>query len=169
MFNKPFSVGLRAFHVPIPHMHLPQNQQQQHQQLQGRGQLCISAAQAHLGPVLQILAKTGARWGGSAVLFAGAAYALAQSNRAPDSGNTGDLSSEAIPWIRQLAEMEGVEEVLSPGQQLRQHPVGKLVVEQDHLVRENSGSRGIVAHDVARSGPGGTPLGIRWKRLSNRH
>ncbi|EFJ49429.1 hypothetical protein VOLCADRAFT_117226 [Volvox carteri f. nagariensis] len=132
MSNKPFSLALRALHLPIPHVRLSQQQQQGHQ-LRARGQLCIAAAQAHVGPVLQVLAKTGARWGGSAVLFAGAAYALAQSNRAPDSEGTGDLSSEAIPWVRQLAETEGVEEVLSPGQQLRKHPVGKMVVEQDHL------------------------------------
>ncbi|GIL79841.1 hypothetical protein Vretifemale_9121 [Volvox reticuliferus] len=132
MFNKNFSLALRALHLPIPHTRLP-HQQQQLQRPQGRAQLCVAAAQAHVGPVLQVLAKTGARWGGSAVLFAGAAYALAQSNRAPESGGTSDLSSDAIPWVRQLAETNGVEEVLSPGQQLRKHPVGKLVVEQDHL------------------------------------
>ncbi|GLI68036.1 hypothetical protein VaNZ11_012359 [Volvox africanus] len=132
MFNKNFSFTLRALYLPIPHARLP-HQQQQPQQLQGRAQLCVAAAQAHVGPVLQVLAKTGARWGGSAVLFAGAAYALAQSNRASESGGTSDLSSDVIPWVRQLAETNGVEEVLSPGQQLRKHPVGKLVVEQDHL------------------------------------
>ncbi|KAG2453867.1 hypothetical protein HYH02_002074 [Chlamydomonas schloesseri] len=95
--------------------------------------LCVTAAHAHIGPVLQVLAKGGARLGGSAVLFAGAAFALAQSNRATDSDGEGDLSSNRITWVRELAEEEGVEEVLSPGQQLRRHPVGKLVVEQDHL------------------------------------
>jgi hypothetical protein len=131
MFNKPFSLGIRSFQLPIPHVRIPQQQQQPGQ---GRGQLCVSAAHAHVGPVLQVLAKAGARFGGSAVLLAGAAYALAQSNRAPDSDGASHLSSDAIPWVRQLAEREGVEEVLSPGQQLRRHPVGKLVVDQDHLV-----------------------------------
>ncbi|GLC40664.1 hypothetical protein PLESTM_001099000 [Pleodorina starrii] len=132
MFNKQFSLALRALHLPVPATRIPQLERQQ-QPLQGRAQLCVAAAHAHVGPVLQVIAKTGARWGGSAALFAGAAYALAQSNRASDSDGTGDLSSEKIAWIRELAETDGVEEVLSPGQQLRRHPVGKLVVEQDHL------------------------------------
>lgn len=48
--------------------------------------------------VRAVLAKGGARLGGSAVLFAGAAFALAQSNRATDSEGDGDLSSDRIPW-----------------------------------------------------------------------
>lgn len=39
-----------------------------------------------------------------------------------------------------MANQEGVSEVLTVGQQLRQHPVGKLLVDQDHLVSRSSWS-----------------------------
>ncbi|GFR48862.1 hypothetical protein Agub_g10816 [Astrephomene gubernaculifera] len=128
--NKPFALALRALHLPIPHVRPPRHQRST---VESRRQLCISAAQASLGPVLQTIAKSGVRWGGSAALFASAAFALAQNNRAADSEDHEDLSSEALPWVRELAADENVEEVLSPGQQLRRHPVGKYVVDQDHL------------------------------------
>ena len=54
----------------------------------------------------------------------------------------GPLCPVAAVRVRELAEEEGVEEVLSPGQQLRRHPVGKLVVEQDHLVRPRGEGEG---------------------------
>eukprot|EP00198_Chlamydomonas_reinhardtii_P006525 XP_001695861.1 predicted protein [Chlamydomonas reinhardtii] len=57
-----------------------------------------SGAAQQLWRVPHVLAKGGARLGGSAVLFAGAAFALAQSNRATDSEGDGDLSSDRIPW-----------------------------------------------------------------------
>jgi hypothetical protein len=40
-----------------------------------------------------------------------------------------------LPWVRALAAQPGMREVLVPGQQLRKHPVGQLVSQEDHLVR----------------------------------
>ncbi len=107
------------------------------QQQHGHRAMCVaSAAQSHLGPVLQFIAKGSLRLGSSAALLAGTAYALAQSNRASeDDPDHGPLDGGPA-WLKELAGREGVDEVLSPGQQLRKHPVGKLVVEQDHLVRQ---------------------------------
>lgn len=104
------------------------------QQQHGHRAMCVaSAAQSHLGPVLQFIAKGSLRLGSSAALLAGTAYALAQSNRASeDDPDHGPLDGGPA-WLKELASREGVDEVLSPGQQLRKHPVGKLVVEQDHL------------------------------------
>lgn len=111
------------------------------QQQHGHRAMCVaSAAQSHLGPVLQFIAKGSLRLGSSAALLAGTAYALAQSNRASeDDPDHGPLDGGPA-WLKELASREGVDEVLSPGQQLRKHPVGKLVVEQDHLVRRGRGT-----------------------------
>lgn len=38
-----------------------------------------------------------------------------------------------LAWVQALAAQPGMREVLVPGQQLRRHPVGQLVSEQDHL------------------------------------
>jgi acyl-coenzyme A thioesterase PaaI-like protein len=42
--------------------------------------------------------------------------------------------SDSLPWVRALAESEGVREVPLPGQMLRDHPIGRLVSEPDHLL-----------------------------------
>lgn len=42
--------------------------------------------------------------------------------------------TERANWVKQLA--EGSEEMLNPGAMLRQHPVAKIFVDQDHLVRK---------------------------------
>ncbi|KAG2501561.1 hypothetical protein HYH03_000068 [Edaphochlamys debaryana] len=131
MFNSPFGGmnALRSFRGPAPR--IPPRP------ADGPRGMCVGPLSVNVGSALQFLAKSGVRFGGGgALLFAGAAYALAQSNRASedaDDRHIQDLSSERVPWVRQLAEGEGVEEVLSPGQQLRHHPIGKLVVEDDHL------------------------------------
>lgn len=41
-----------------------------------------------------------------------------------------------VPWVQELSSQEGMREVLSAGQMLRRHPVGKLVLTQDHLFDE---------------------------------
>lgn len=41
--------------------------------------------------------------------------------------------SAKLPWVQALAAQPGMREVLVPGQQLRKHPVGQLVSEEDHL------------------------------------
>lgn len=69
-----------------------------------------------------------------------AAYALSQGWERGDDGR--DLSSDKLPWVRTLCQRSGVEEVLSPGQMLRKHPVGRWVSEEDHLV-------GATGHTIA--------------------
>ena len=110
--------------------------QQAPQQLRS---LCLGALGAGAGAgaqALQSLAtKAGSRLlGGGAALVAGGttAFALAQ-NYAPEEPQ--DLASDKVPWVSAIAAGVDVEEVQSPGQMLRRHPIGKLVVEQDHLVR----------------------------------
>lgn len=96
--------------------------------------LCLGALGAGAVPALQSLAaKAGSRLlGGGAALIAGGttAFALAQ-NYAPEEAQ--DLASDKVPWVSAIAVGVDVEEVQSPGQMLRRHPIGKLVVEQDHL------------------------------------
>jgi len=50
------------------------------------------------------------------------------------SGATTGRESDALPWVRELASQEGVREVPLPGQMLRDHPIGRLVSEPDHLL-----------------------------------
>ena len=99
---------------------------------------CTTAAGA--GAVGPLLANMG--WGGGplaavrlgsvlAVAGGGAGFALSQTSEEESLGSTADL-----PWVAELASRQSVTEVLSPGQQLRQHPIGKLIVDQDHLVSE---------------------------------
>jgi acyl-coenzyme A thioesterase PaaI-like protein len=42
--------------------------------------------------------------------------------------------SDSLAWVRELASADGVREVPLPGQMLRDHPIGRLVSEPDHLL-----------------------------------
>lgn len=73
-------------------------------------------------------------------LGGGAVLTLTQTGTDEEAG-TG-INTDDLPWLAQLVERPEVEEVLSPGQMLRRHPVGKMLVDQDHLVRALGVGRG---------------------------
>ncbi len=95
---------------------------------------CTTAAGAGaVGPLLSLnpFGATTVRLGSALVLAGGSAgFALSQSSEGSEGASTADLA-----WVQDLASKPSITEVRSPGQMLRQHPIGKLVVEQDHLVR----------------------------------
>lgn len=68
------------------------------------------------------------RLGSAMMLGGGAAVAFSKSGSSDELDKT-----SSIPWVQELEAQESVEEVLSPGQMFRKHPVGKVLVDQDHL------------------------------------
>ncbi|GAX80770.1 hypothetical protein CEUSTIGMA_g8205.t1 [Chlamydomonas eustigma] len=87
-----------------------------------------SATSSGAGPGLP--KRVAFRLGSAAVLGSGAYMAWQLPN---DDSDFMDLKTSNIPWVQDLAAKESVQEVLNPGQMLRQNLIGKLLVEQDHL------------------------------------
>lgn len=68
--------------------------------------------------------------GTAAIVSGGAVTVYTTSHAAP---GTEDMETSQIGWVQELADREGMREVLIPGQMLRKHPLGQLVSEEDHL------------------------------------
>eukprot|EP00955_Chlamydomonas_euryale_P009212 98634-Chlamydomonas_euryale.AAC.11 len=110
------------------------------------------ASAAAVGPAVAAGGSQSFRYGAGAIVGlggGGAAVVLSQSGDKEDAGReqakdakqaAAELSEDALPWLAQLLKRPGVTEVLAPGQMLRRHPIAKLVVDQDHLVRWIRGS-----------------------------
>ena len=96
---------------------------------------CTTAAGAGaVGPLLSLnpFAATTVRLGSALVLAGGSAgFALSQSSEGSEGASTADLA-----WVQDLASKPSITEVRSPGQMLRQHPIGKFIAEQDHLASD---------------------------------
>jgi hypothetical protein len=69
---------------------------------------------------------------GTAALIGGGAVTV--YGTAQQSPNAEDMETSQIPWVQELANKEGMREVLVPGQMLRKHPIGQLISEDDHMV-----------------------------------
>ena len=95
-----------------------------------------AAGSGAIGPLALGLASAPlvVRLGSGLLLGAAGGAAIWQSQ-----GSSEDLapcSSSQLPFVRELQAKSSVVEVDTPGNQLRKHPLGKLLVEQDHLVGE---------------------------------
>lgn len=102
----------------------------------GLRRLCASAASNVGGLVFSSAARgLGLRFGSGMVVGGGAVlYGTQASTSEADGANDASSSLISVPWVTEIAQSPGVQEVLVPGQMLRKHPVGKLVLEEDHLV-----------------------------------
>jgi hypothetical protein len=105
----------------------------------------IPAAAAANAIISTIARGTGALRFGTGVLCGGGAAAV--------WGQAGDESDEDfvsetdhLAWVQDIMGQAGIQEVTIPGRMLREHPVGKLVTEEDHLVS----CRAKVEHSTAR-------------------
>ena len=61
-----------------------------------------------------------------------------------DVAPSSSSSSSEMPFVQELQAKTSVVEVRTPGNQLRKHPIGKLLVDQDHLVRTITRSTSII-------------------------
>lgn len=132
MFGKGFSSSLRAWAglrgAPVPRA--PTRGGTAH----GPRLCSAAAAGSALGPVLGAT-KAGAAFRlGSAMLGgAGVGVAWAKQQQQQDD-NVLPPATSNLPWVQELESKESVQEVLSPSAALRKHPVGAVLVDQDHLV-----------------------------------
>ena len=82
--------------------------------------------------LVQVLAKVPHTYKlGTAALIGGGAATVYGTQQAP---NSEDMETSQIAWVQELANKEGMREVLVPGQMLRKHPIGQLISEDDHMV-----------------------------------
>lgn len=74
--------------------------------------------------------------GQSAAVRLGSVLLLGGATATAWKGNSDSLDTQAseVAWVNELASRQSVQEVLSPGNMLRKHPLAKMLVEQDHLV-----------------------------------
>ncbi|KAF8068256.1 THEM4 [Scenedesmus sp. PABB004] len=75
----------------------------------------------------------GARFGAAAFGGGAATATAAWKWRGDDDADAGPFETAGIAWVDELARRPGMREMLVPGQQLRKHPVGQLLTEDDHL------------------------------------
>jgi hypothetical protein len=93
----------------------------------------FSLAAAGNAATYQTLFNSGApRFGTAMLLGGGAAVALTQGSE-EEAEELHELQS--LPWVNSIASQPGVQAVACPGLELRNHPIGKLLSKQDHLVR----------------------------------
>mmetsp|Transcript_32245 Transcript_32245/g.71351 ORF Transcript_32245/g.71351 Transcript_32245/m.71351 type:complete len:278 (+) Transcript_32245:89-922(+) len=132
MFGKGFSQALRAFqhHAHCPHPLRQANRAKQPQLHNTCSTAAAAGAAAAVGPLIEATKNVALRVGSAMVLGGGAVMAWSQN---PANEMEKSLSTSSVPWVQQLSQQEQVEEMLNPGQMLRKHPVGKLIVDQDHL------------------------------------
>ena len=97
---------------------------------------CSTAAAAGagaVGPLALGLGQSAAvRLGSAMTLLAGGGAAAVWQSQSSDEGEV--TATSELPFVAELIAKESVTEVHSPGNQLRKHPIGKLLVDQDHLV-----------------------------------
>jgi hypothetical protein len=93
----------------------------------------VAAAAGAAGAALsQLVSRAGLKLAGGAMVLGSG---LTVMTREQQQELEKQSETAKLPWVRELAERPGMREVLVPGQMLRQHPVGQLVTEADHLVR----------------------------------
>ena len=93
--------------------------------------LCTTAVGAGaVGPFVGLGQSAAVRLGSALLLGGATATAWSQGNSDSLEAHTSEVA-----WVNELAARQSVQEVLSPGNMLRKHPLAKMLVEQDHLVR----------------------------------
>jgi hypothetical protein len=131
MFGKNFMRALRSS------VHGRGFNLQQPRQQGGAARRCSHVAAAGAaGALIQTLARgAGALRFGTGVLCGGSAAVV--WNQSQDGESEEDFVSETshLDWVQAIMQQPGTHEVVFPGRMLREHPVGKLVTEEDHLVR----------------------------------
>ena len=83
-----------------------------------------------MGPFVGLGQSAAVRLGSALLLGGATATAWSQGNSDSLEAHTSEVA-----WVNELAARQSVQEVLSPGNMLRKHPLAKMLVEQDHLVR----------------------------------
>lgn len=133
MFGKNFLRALRP--ATQGHGQHPLDRPSQAPVLNGLGHIGrIGMAATHSGAgVAQTLARgtAGLKLGTALVVTGGAASALAWNQGQQDPYQLTGLAEPE--WLLELARGESIQEVQTPGQMLRKHPVGRLVSDEDHL------------------------------------
>jgi hypothetical protein len=106
---------------------------------QARG---VAAAAGAAGQVLtQLVQRAGLKLAGGFMVLGGGAGAFTVLTKEQQVELEATSATAKLPWVQALAGQPGMREVLVPGQQLRKHPVGQLVSEEDHLVSPAGGGR----------------------------
>lgn len=117
-----------------------EQQQQQHSRLRldlaARRSIVSAAAggAGAAGSLLQLLGRAG--WSARLGVAGGVAASTAAWKWREGDEEGGPFETAQLAWVQELAAQEGMREMLVPGQMLRKHPVGQLLTEDDHLVRE---------------------------------
>lgn len=94
----------------------------------------VHAAAGAVGQLFtQLVQRAGLKLAGGAMVLGGGAGAVTFMTREEQAELEESSETAKLPWVAALAASPGMREVLVPGQQLRRHPVGQLVSEQDHL------------------------------------
>jgi hypothetical protein len=92
----------------------------------------VAAAAGAAGALLtQLVQRAGLKLAGGAMVLGGGFTVLTKEQQVELEATS---ETAKLPWVQALAAQPGMREVLVPGQQLRKHPVGQLVSEEDHLV-----------------------------------
>lgn len=95
----------------------------------------VAAAAGAAGAALQqLVTRAGLKLAGGAMVLGTGGTAFTMLTREQQVELEADSETAKLPWVQALAAQPGMREVLVPGQQLRKHPVGQLVSEEDHLV-----------------------------------
>jgi hypothetical protein len=114
---------------------------QQQQGRGARGSHVVAAGAA--GALMQAIARSqGLRFGTGVLCGGSAAVAWNQSQ---DGKAEEDFASETshLEWVQSIVAQPGTQEVVFPGKMLREHPVGRLITEEDHLFEAMVQSRQI--------------------------
>lgn len=129
---------LRSFRTAWGGRHFGQRQGASHERTRQPEFLRRGVAAAALGGAAGagqlVLNLARSPWGGrlAAGVASGSAATAAWHWR--DDEEAVSFETQEIPWVQELAQQQGMREMLVPGQMLRKHPVGQLLTEDDHLV-----------------------------------
>lgn len=94
----------------------------------------IAAAAGAASLLSQLVQRAGLKLAGGAMVLGGGGTAFTLLTREQQIEVEAGSETAQLPWVQALAAQPGMREVLVPGQQLRKHPVGQFVSEEDHLV-----------------------------------
>ncbi|KIY96726.1 hypothetical protein MNEG_11233 [Monoraphidium neglectum] len=94
----------------------------------------VAAAAGAAGALGQLVQRAGLKLAGGAMVLGGGGTAVTMMTREQQVEIEASSETAKLAWVQALAAQPGMREVLVPGQQLRKHPVGQLISEEDHLV-----------------------------------